>query len=239
MLSTLNKNVYIVVSRYNENLKWLLEYPFTEFEYIIYNKGDDENFVKRNVKKIINIQNIGREGHTYLYHIIENYDNLPNINIFLPGSINSNIDLKYNKSKEMLINIINSNFSIACFIGYRYMCLKTQFENFHMNNYSSSTLENFKKNNESALTICKIRPYGKWYNYFFGNIQTHWYSGCGIFSIDKRDIIQHNKERYKLFIKTLEISSNPEAGHYIERSWGAMFFPLIYTKKINTKKYIN
>ena len=55
MLSTLNKNVYIVVSRYNENLKWLLEYPFTEFEYIIYNKGDDENFVKRNVKKIINI----------------------------------------------------------------------------------------------------------------------------------------------------------------------------------------
>ena len=28
-------NVEIVVARYNENLCWLNEYPFNEFEYII------------------------------------------------------------------------------------------------------------------------------------------------------------------------------------------------------------
>jgi len=28
------------------------------------------------------------------------------------------------------------------------------------------------------------------------------------------------------------LHSNPEVGHYIERSWGAIFYPLIHTVKI-------
>jgi hypothetical protein len=48
-------NIEIVVSRYNEDLNWLLEYPFNEFEYIVYNKGDNEDFEKTNVKQIINL----------------------------------------------------------------------------------------------------------------------------------------------------------------------------------------
>ena len=32
-------NIEIVVSRYNENLSWLNEYPFNQFEYIVYNAG--------------------------------------------------------------------------------------------------------------------------------------------------------------------------------------------------------
>ena len=41
-------NVEIVISRYNEDLLWLNEYPFNQFEYIIYNKGDNDNFDKKN-----------------------------------------------------------------------------------------------------------------------------------------------------------------------------------------------
>ena len=40
------KNIDIVISRYNEDLKWTLEEPFNEFQYIVYNKGDNEEFEK-------------------------------------------------------------------------------------------------------------------------------------------------------------------------------------------------
>ena len=31
-------NIEIVISRYNEDLLWLNEYPFNQFEYIVYNR---------------------------------------------------------------------------------------------------------------------------------------------------------------------------------------------------------
>ena len=55
----------------------------------------------------------------------------------------------------------------------------------------------------------------------------------GVFSIDKRDIIQHPIERYLNLRNVVRIHSNPEVGHYIERSWGAIFYPLGYTLKIH------
>ena len=68
------RTVEIVVARYNETLGWLNEYPFNQFKYIIYNKGDNYTFVKTGVQQIINLENVGRCDHTYLYHIIENYN---------------------------------------------------------------------------------------------------------------------------------------------------------------------
>ena len=43
-------SVDIVISRFNEDLKWTLEYPFNRFKYIVYNKGVNEEFVKDHVK---------------------------------------------------------------------------------------------------------------------------------------------------------------------------------------------
>jgi hypothetical protein len=224
-------NVHIIVSRYNEKLTWLLNYPFTEFKYIVYNKGDDEDFEKLNVIKIINLKNVGRESHTYLYHIIENYDILPNILVFFPGSIE--LESKYNKAKSILINIINSQFLNAYFIGKKTKSLYENFNDFSIDHHTSTSKENNSKNNESELQKCKLRPYNKWYKFFFKHNNAKWFTYCGIFSINTKDIKQHPKERYKNFIKILEQSSNPEAGHYIERSWGAILYPMINTIKIN------
>ena len=49
---------------------------------------------------------------------------------------------------------------------------------------------------------------------------------------DKKDIIQHPVERYQTLLNTVNNHSNPEAGHYIERSWGVIFYPLVNTIKI-------
>jgi hypothetical protein len=224
-------NVEIVISRYNEDLSWLNEYPFTEFEYIVYNKGINDNFEKNNVKQIINLPNVGRCDHTYLYHIINNYENLSNIVVFLPGSVNNK--LKINKAKDILTNIIDTNYRYAFFLGEYHKNLCNSFKDFKLDKYSSSDINNYSINNEDKLKKCNIRPYGKWYKYFFGDIVAHWCTFTGIFSIDKRDIIQHPINKYQFLIQTVNNHSNPEAGHYLERSWGALFYPLIHTVKVS------
>jgi hypothetical protein len=225
--------IEIIVARYNEDLNWMQEYPFNLFQYTVYNKGVNDNFNKTNVTKIINLHNVGRCDHTYLYHIIENYNNLANVTVFFPGSIN--IDLKKNKAYHILINIIQSNFTKAYFIGHYCESIKETFKDFYLDNWQCTEKNNLLLNNESVLYKSEIRPYGDWYTHFFGNTQSNWITFYGVFSIDKRDIVQYSVEHYKKLIELVNTHSNPEVGHYIERSWGVIFYPLTYTDKIHTK----
>ena len=81
------------------------------------------------------------------------------------------------------------------------------------------------------LELSEIRPYRLWYTHYFEKkiVKINCYGG--IFSIDKNDIIQNSVDFYNIFINQLNKSSNPEVGHYIERSWAAIFYPLIHTIK--------
>ena len=67
----------VVVAKYNEDLSWLNK--LDNENVVIYNKGIEP------VKNAINRINIGREGETFLYHIIRNYDMLPEYLILLQG----------------------------------------------------------------------------------------------------------------------------------------------------------
>jgi hypothetical protein len=86
-MDEIKEKYQIVVSRYNEDITWLL--PFKEIT-IIYNKGDNHNLL--NKFTTIQLENVGRESHTYLYHIIKNYDNLADKTIFFQGKID---EIKY------------------------------------------------------------------------------------------------------------------------------------------------
>ena len=69
----------IVVSRYNEDLYWVKEVN-TDIKVYIYNKSDISHEYEYK-----QIPNIGREGETYLRHIVENYNNLSENIIFCQG----------------------------------------------------------------------------------------------------------------------------------------------------------
>jgi len=76
----LPKQTYkLVVSRYNEDLDWLEN--LNENNIQIYNKGDE---LEKNsdLMAVKNLTNVGREGETYLNHIINNYDNLDDYTVF-------------------------------------------------------------------------------------------------------------------------------------------------------------
>jgi hypothetical protein len=226
----MEQKIDIIISRYNEDLEWINEYPFNQFQYIVYNKGTNKDFCKNNVKQIINLPNVGRESHTYLYHIVNNYENLSNIVIFFPGSLNLNY--KKEKAIKILNNILFSKCMNAYFVGHYQNNIFETFKDFKLDNWKCSNLQNFSLNPESELQLSRLRPYGKWYRYFFGNIEARWNTYWGTFSIDKKDIIQHPKIKYEILLNTISNSSNPEANHYMERSWGAVFYPMIYTRKV-------
>lgn len=216
----------IIISRFNEDLKWTTEGIFNNYKYTVYNKGDNENFEKTNVNKIINIKNVGRCDHTYLYHIINNYDNLSNIIVFFPGSL----ELVYKRERAIeILTRINYN-KTAIFLGEYSENIQIKFNDFQLSNWKSSNNKNLEKNNESLLELSKIRPFGNWFKYYFGNKKINIFCYWSVFSIDKRDIIQHPKYRYIILLNQVNNSSNPEVGHYLERSWCAIFNPMIHTK---------
>jgi hypothetical protein len=71
---------HIVISRYNENIDWVKNIDTRLFDIYIYNKGSVIQEIPN--CNIINLNNTGRESHTYLYHIINNYSNLPERIVF-------------------------------------------------------------------------------------------------------------------------------------------------------------
>lgn len=225
----MEKHVKIIVARYNENLSWMREKPFNLFRYIVYNKGVNDNFEKCNVDEIINLPNIGRCDHTYLYHIVNNYDNLHDITVFFPGCLN--VDFKKKIAKKILYGIMI--YKTAIFCGNRVNDVKSVFKNFTLDQWTSTDLSNKSLNPEYKTYPARLRPFGKWFNYMFGNINVQWYCLYGILSMHKMDILKYDINRYKILLNAVSVHSNPEVGHYIERSWAAIFYPLIYTKILN------
>jgi hypothetical protein len=71
-------NSELVVSVYNEDPSWILEALKTKKigKVFVYNKGYKDLSLDDPRVEIIEKQNIGREGETFLYHIIKNWHNL-------------------------------------------------------------------------------------------------------------------------------------------------------------------
>jgi hypothetical protein len=214
----------IIISRYNEDLSWTLEFPFNQFKYIVYNKGINESFEKTNVIQVISLPNIGRCDQTYLYHIVSNYNKLSDIVIFLPGSIN--MDYKKINAIKLLFYILKTK--KANFIGENTTSIFQLFKYFSLTDWVCQNTINQELNNESTLFLCPQRPFGNWFSqHGFKDVQYYCY--YGIFSVDKLDILQHPIQRYKQLLRELSVHSNPEVGHYIERAWASIFGPFKYT----------
>ena len=88
----MDKQIDLVIAYYNEvsDFPIFIDY-INKYNYNLklYNKGTQlPNMNKLNTNyDIYNIKNIGQHTHTYLYHIINNYDRLSDIiTIFMLGS---------------------------------------------------------------------------------------------------------------------------------------------------------
>lgn len=220
--------IELVISRYNESMDWINTYPFNQFKghYVVYNKSDNRDFCHDGVKAVHQIANLGRCENTYMYHIVHNYDNLAQITVFFPGSVD--MPDKLVQATKILKHIIYTHKAAFwghwCPEGVAELC-----KDFKIDSYACSNPVNAAKNSETKITPCKIRPYGAWYRHFFGDVKATIISYWGVFSVDYRDIIRRPKWQYEILLGALCASSNPESGHFVERSWGAILYPFTYT----------
>ena len=201
----------LVISRFNENLNWLKKWK-SEFEIIVYNKGkkiDTDDF------NCIDIPNYGRESHTYLYHIVKNYDKLYDNTIFLQGNI-SDIGINVHKNlMQYIVDIENDGFS-ASNIGF--------FDETIWNDIDFLGNPKYKHEVENGfLKLSKIK-FKDYVNAHLGKVPKYTpVSWCGCFGVRKDFILSRPKKFYEDLLKSIPEYHTPEESHFLERMWAYIF----------------
>lgn len=218
---TTRKGVLGVVARYNESLDWMNEEPFNQLKYVVYNKGPNQDFCRNNVVAVVQLPNVGRCDHTFLYHVVQQY-NQPtkdNVVVFLPGSID--MPFKKERAARLVRHVVATG--RAAFIVNQWGNIRNRFKDFTLDEWQCTHPVNSQTNTERALTPSKIRPFGAWYDAHFGPFQSNFYGLYGILSVSPAMIRKRHLHEYQSLLNETEVSSNPEVGHYLERAWGAVF----------------
>ena len=207
-------DVKIIICRYNENLSWIDKFIDN---VVVYNKGEDISYDH------IKLTNMGREGHAYLYHIVNNYDNLSDYNIFLQGNPhdhNSNID-------NVIYNYFNEN-NLPEFEFLSNLKLETDFLAIR-----EPYMSQYKNFHETYRILFGEYPEEN-HSFVFG--------ANGLFAVCKDRIRKRPKEFYQNLLDCFE-GKNKEAidlellndisgnfnldisiiGYHIERLWGKIF----------------
>ena len=221
--NSFKKDIQVVVARYKEDLQFIKDGEFDEFDVIIYNKGDlIEDPLLKDIP-IVDLPNIGKIDHTILYHIIENYDNLHETTIFIPGSFMGSQSKK--DRVDAIINTLNSNKTVSSALLPIKMegPINEVLYDFKMNNYESQYGPNKNPTVDNSMMLSPVRPFGEWYRKVFGNKKMDQLFYYGIFAVSREEILNNPREKYMEIIKYVDSHPNPEAGHYIERSWVTLF----------------
>ena len=205
----------IIVARYNENINWLK----SEIDNcIIYNKGYD----KLNINNEFFIKNTGRESETYLYYIITNYNNLPDVIVFTQAKISDHKgkdDINYLlKIKNEALHHTKSQNFITHYDErpntYWDRCWNKEWNLTNGNYYLN---DNYKNN--KPITFIE---------WFKSNINTNYptpikiYANA-IFAVKKELILNHPIEYYQKLILEVNHHINSTEGHFFERSWYYIF----------------
>ena len=188
--------IQYVVAKYKENIDWTKNLD----NVIIYDKNNST------------LPNVGRESHTYIHHIITNWENLADITVFLQGH-------PHDHTNKMNLD----NFLKKCIEEAK---VSNCSQNFTINKQwadSGSSYENLLKlnrivdNYDLNLNDFFYKYIGKEYN---NDIK--WYIGAQ-FAVTKETIHKISKEKWQELLISLEYSINPITGHYMERMWYELF----------------
>ena len=213
--------IELVIARFQEDLSWIKELPDIFSKIIIYNKG---NPIEIEIPKseIHMLPNLGRDTHSYLYHVITNYNSLADITIFSLGSAWSTEGKKIQLLETIRI-LYHTYKSVICFTVQRDPDIIKEIYNFKIDEYKITNEENFKYNPDTKLDLCEDRPLGKWFCKHFPNETLSCIFYLSIFAASKEDIHKRPIEFYKIFVDKLAIQKNPEVSHYFERVWKNVF----------------
>ena len=197
------KDYEFVIAHYDEKLDWLA--PIANHTHV-YHKGTDLR-PPPTLKLYAweKLPNVGRESHSYLYHIINNYETLPEYTVFLQGEGTGGYC--FDTPKDYINNIKNN---IVCR---------------RFGSYSSWGRINHWGKWLDDLNSGKMRKakgtLGEFFHELFGFSHPDTFAFCpaGCFAATRDMIRKHPVEFYKKAMSLIDDHPNPEEGHYFERLW--------------------
>ena len=202
----------LIIARYNEDLEWLKEY--SDFEITVYNKG--ENLKENKLFQVINLENKGRESHTWIHHIVNNYYHLNEVNIFLQGKIDDLNCMAYKNPNDYLDKINKYGFSVS-----RYGLLGPFHWDWNVNINKDIRYVKQWENNEISRSKIGFRNFAKELFPEIPLFVATSYSGC--FAVKREAIHLNDLLFYKKLLNILSRHKNPIEGHYMERLWCYIF----------------
>jgi hypothetical protein len=184
--------IEVVVACYKEDVSWTEKIP-KEMSVTIYNKHQGKNL----------LPNVGRESHTYLTHIIKNYDNLPDFTLFVQGDPISHCT----KFLQHLSNLLINDFYKKC----QYVGLSDGLITCDGNGRPHC--------GETHLPVAKL------YEYLFNETAPAVFvcNSAGQFGVSKEVILKNSKALYEKALLTLSYDVNPIEGFCMERLWATIF----------------
>ncbi len=210
------QQIEIVLARYNENMEWAI---YNHNFLTIYNKGDKiDSYVSKNKGLIkfynLRIKNVGRESHTYLYHIINNWDNLADNTFFGQGKLTSD-----HRPFPLSLYLIPKNENITINLYIKGVKLDNNNRFIHLGKYYNNLSKGY-------MRPAKLNFIDWWKRYikypYPGENNIIWSHGA-IFSVKSKLIKNHPKEYYEDLISCISDHPDPEEGHYFERAWFYIF----------------
>jgi hypothetical protein len=202
-------NLHIVIARYNESLDWLNTCltPHQRRAVWIYNKGPDSVSIDGVPdSQIQNLPNVGREAHTYLTHIIQQWDKLPKHVYFLQADpfphieIQDTFDSVQTWFERWTDQIINRGFS----------------QNVNWDVHANDFHEPFTEQTPWTFGEWLEKNTGKKFGY-----PLMWFIGA-CFGCSRNQIKYRTREYYEGLRDQL-MTVKPEVAYYLERAWFYVF----------------
>lgn len=194
------KDTNIIVTRYDEKLSWIE--PYLD-HCIIYNKGQEDLPYPS-----IQLPNIGLEHHSWVYHIVNNYDCLSDYLIFLQGSPHYHFIGNVERFLDRFLNPETRD--------------KIQVEDpeyIPLTDWYTTEDINCTEVLETYTELFEHQP----------SFQRFEYATCGQFCISSKRIRHYSKDFYEKYLKIFERKNNLDYAYTAERMW-SLFYSQKYLK---------
>ena len=238
--------VALVVARYAESVDWAMAYNDIA---VIYNKSQSPLV---GFQRLVNIENVGREGHTYLYHIIHNYEELAERSIFLQAdpflhnpTLLFGVDnyfmfdpvqplgLRYLKSCNLPpLDYVERN-KVITDVGFEYLRIPSDGDLISPGFHDVGMVD-LRLNADLDYPEAKYRNVPLVEGFLtragFPNVKslfgkTFDFTFCGLFSVNKQKILYYSIETYKGLLDELvrKKSQGGTNGYVLEKTWLYIF----------------
>ena len=191
----------IVVARYNTDEFYKLTDMFINSNVIVYNKGCDMD------KPCIRLHNTGRESHTYLYHIVNNYNNLNDYTVFIQDDTENHIP-DYNKFVSDMKNS-NSFFIYPC-------TWRKDYPGVH----SRSVVDGIVKMN-SFVPHDAVKCFFERNNISYPKRYTT--NTCAFMGIPRENIYKRSQDFYRQLLDETITDQTGHIGYVLEHAWHVIF----------------